>query len=95
MAIPRKATPSRLTLRGSVAIGGDQVGIYPQDSPGGWNVVGNCPVPLMDFTKNPPNPIEPADRIQFFKISTAEYAEVVTALEKNTDHPYLKPFAHD
>ena len=95
MAIPRKATPSRLTLRGSVAIGGDQVGIYPQDSPGGWNVVGNCPVPLMDFTKNPPNPIKPADRIQFFKISTAEYAEVVTALEKNTDHPYLKPFAHD
>ena len=95
MAIPRKATPSRLTLKGSVAIGGDQVGIYPQDSPGGWNVVGNCPVPLMDFTKTPPNPIEPADRIQFFKISTAEYAEVVTALEKNTDHPFLKPFAHD
>ena len=67
MAIPRKATPSRLTLRGSVAIGGDQVGIYPQDSPGGWNVVGNCPIPLMDFTKTPPNPIEPADRIQFFE----------------------------
>jgi allophanate hydrolase subunit 1 len=57
--------------------------------------VGNCPVPLMDFTKNPPNPIEPADRIQFLKISTAEYTEVVTAFEKNTDHPYLKPFAHD
>lgn len=95
MAIPRKATPSRLTLSGSVAIGGDQVGIYPQDSPGGWNVVGNCPVPLMDFTKRPPNPIEPADRIQFFKISKVEYTEVVTALENNTDHPYLKPFAHD
>ena len=95
MAIPRKATPSRLTLKGSVAVGGDQVGIYPQDSPGGWNVVGNCPIPLMDFTKNPPNHIEPADRIQFFKISTAEHVDVATALEQNRSHALLKPFTHD
>ena len=95
MAIPRKATPSRITQKGSVAIGGDQVGIYPQDSPGGWNVVGNCPTPLLDFTKSPPNRIEPADRIQFFKISTAEYSEVLTAIENNTDHPYINPYPHD
>jgi inhibitor of KinA len=95
MAIPRKATPSRLTQKGSVAVGGDQVGIYPQDSPGGWNVVGNCPIPMMDFTKNPPNHIEPADRIQFFEISTAEHVDVATALEQNRSHPFLKPFTHD
>ena len=95
MAIPRKATPSRITQKGSVAIGGDQVGIYPQDSPGGWNVVGNCPIPLLDFTKSPPNRIEPADRIQFFKISTAEYSEVLTAIENNIDHTYINPYPHD
>ncbi len=95
MAIPRKATPSRITQKGSVAIGGDQVGIYPQDSPGGWNVIGNCPLPLMDFTKSLPNRIEPADRIQFFKISTAEYSEVLAAIENNTDHPYINPYPHD
>ena len=95
MAIPRKATPSRITQKGSVAIGGDQVGIYPQDSPGGWNVVGNCPIPLVDFTKSPPNRIEPADRIQFFKISTAEYSEVLTAIENNIDHTYINPYPHD
>ena len=95
MAIPRKATPSRITQKGSVAIGGDQVGIYPQDSPGGWNVVGNCPIPLLDFTKSPPNRIEPADRIQFFKISTAEYSEVLTAIENNIHHPYINPYPHD
>ena len=95
MAIPRKATPSRLTQKGSVAIGGDQVGIYPQDSPGGWNVLGNCPIPLMDFTKSPPNLIEPAGRIQFFKISTAEYFEVLTSIENNTDHPCINPYSHD
>ena len=95
MAIPRKATPSRLTQKGSVAVGGDQVGIYPQDSPGGWNVVGNCPIPMMDFTKNPPNHIVPADRIQFLKISTAEHVDVVTDLEQNRSHPFLKTFTHD
>jgi len=95
MAIPRKATPSRITQKGSVAIGGDQVGIYPQDSPGGWNVVGNCPISLLDFTKSPPNRIEPADRIQFFKISTAEYSEVLTAIENNIDNTYINPYPHD
>ena len=95
MAIPRKATPSRITQKGSLAIGGDQVGIYPQDSPGGWNVVGNCPIPLLDFTKSPPNRIEPADRIQFFKISTAEYSEVLTAIENNIDNTYINPYPHD
>lgn len=91
MAITRKATPSRVTIKGSLAVGGNQVGIYPQDSPGGWNVLGNCPIPMMDFTKNPPNPIHSLDRIQFFAISTEEHRELIDAIRMKTDHPYLKP----
>lgn len=95
MAIPRKDIPSRKTIKGSLAVGADQVGIYPQDSPGGWNVLGNCPVPMMDFSNDPPNQINSGDRIQFFQISKEEYLGVLNALEAKITHPYLNFKSYD
>lgn len=71
--IPRKETPRPKILKGAVAIGGHQTGIYPQESPGGWNIIGNCPIPLFDVRKNPPTKIHAGDKIKFISISKEEH----------------------
>ena len=95
LIIPRKKTPSRLTLKGSLAVGASQVGIYPQDSPGGWHVIGNCPIPLIDFEVSPPNFIEVGDRIRFFEISEKEHREVLLAIRNKKKHTLLNQVTHD
>ena len=47
LAMPRRATPRKEVPAGAVAIGGNQTGIYPQKSPGGWNIIGRTPVRLF------------------------------------------------
>ena len=95
MSIPRKVTPNNQTFKGSVSVGGSQVGIYPQNSPGGWNVIGNCPVPLFDIKKEIPIFIQAGDYIQFFQISKEEWIEVTDAITKGIDHPMLKRIKND
>lgn len=50
---PRKPIPDRTVDPGSVAIGGKQTGIYPQESPGGWHVIGRSPIKMFDLDRNP------------------------------------------
>lgn len=73
LEIPRKATPRLDVQKGSVGLAGKQTGIYPQESPGGWNIIGNCPVPIFDVSKDPPCIISVGDRVQFYEISKAEH----------------------
>lgn len=47
LAVPRLESPRKLVPAGSVAIGGEQTGIYPEDSPGGWNIIGRCGVEIL------------------------------------------------
>ncbi|MBN7813128.1 5-oxoprolinase subunit PxpB [Algoriphagus sp. H41] len=62
---PRKAIPDRKVEAGSVAIGGGQTGIYPQESPGGWHLIGRTPLQPFDPRRNPPVWATPGDRIKF------------------------------
>ncbi|MDC6389633.1 5-oxoprolinase subunit PxpB [Maribacter sp. PR1] len=70
---PRKATPRLKVAKGAVGIAGKQTGIYPQESPGGWNIIGNCPVPLFDKAKDDPCFVNVGDRIQFQQVSKGEH----------------------
>jgi len=65
IAAPRKATPRTRVPRGSVAIADRQTAVYPSASPGGWNLVGLCPVALFDPSANPVMPVGVGDRVQF------------------------------
>ncbi|MBK8348365.1 MAG: 5-oxoprolinase subunit PxpB [Saprospiraceae bacterium] len=65
LCIPRKSVPDRFIPKGAVAIGGKQTGIYPQDSPGGWYVIGQTSFPLIDFYIAPYCAIKPGDLIKF------------------------------
>jgi KipI family sensor histidine kinase inhibitor len=69
---PRKAIPDRSVEAGSVAIGGTQTGIYPIESPGGWHLIGKCPVSLFNPKHCPPVWAEPGDLIKFQPIDLGE-----------------------
>lgn len=73
LEIVRKQTPKLDVFEGAVAIGGNQTGIYPQESPGGWHIVGKTPVRLFDSSKEPPTFIAPGDQVKFYAISEARY----------------------
>lgn len=68
-AMPRRLTPRLKVPAGSVAIGGQQTGIYPQASPGGWNLIGRTPVILFDASRESPCLLSPGDEVQFFAIT--------------------------
>ncbi len=73
LEIPRRSEPRLQVAKGSVGLAGKQTGIYPQESPGGWNIIGNCPVPLFNPSVKEPCFVKVGDKIQFHKISKAEY----------------------
>ncbi|MEI8073813.1 MAG: 5-oxoprolinase subunit PxpB [Bacteroidota bacterium] len=70
---PRKANPRTHVPAGSVGIAGAQTGIYPFDSPGGWQIIGQTPVLLFDANKEKPTLLEPGDEVMFHPISLDEF----------------------
>jgi KipI family sensor histidine kinase inhibitor len=50
---------------GSVGIGGEQTGIYPAESPGGWQLLGRTPLKLFDPARTAPSLLAPGDRVRF------------------------------
>jgi len=62
---PRRATPRTHVPAGSIAIAGAQAGIYPQESPGGWQLLGRTTIPLHDPQRNPPFLLAPGDKVLF------------------------------
>jgi len=69
----RRAEPRQKVAKGAVGLAGKQTGIYPQESPGGWNIIGNCSVPIFDANREEPCFVNVGDKIQFYSISRAEY----------------------
>ncbi|MCL6265783.1 5-oxoprolinase subunit PxpB [Flagellimonas myxillae] len=73
LEIPRRKEPRLHVAKGSVGLAGKQTGIYPQDSPGGWNIIGSCPTPVFNPNADEPCFVKVGDRIQFKQISKGEY----------------------
>ncbi|WP_078084440.1 5-oxoprolinase subunit PxpB [Microbulbifer mangrovi] len=73
---PRKARPELQVPAGSVGIGGAQTGIYPQATPGGWQLIGRTPLALFRPLQEPAFIARPLDRIQFVAISAAEFSAI-------------------
>lgn len=73
IATPRRATPRTQVPAGSVAIGGSQTGIYPQGSPGGWNIIGRTPLTLFDPANDPPALLQAGDIVRFRAIERKEF----------------------
>lgn len=73
LEINRRSSPRAKVLKGSVGLAAQQTGVYPQDSPGGWNIIGNCPIPIFNPNKEEPCFVSVGDKIEFYSISRAAY----------------------
>lgn len=86
IATPRLETPRTKTFAGSVGIAHEQTGIYPVESPGGWNIIGKTPVQLFDLHHETSAFLFRAgDRVHFHSITESEY-ERITAQIKTKEY---------
>ncbi len=65
IAAPRRAIPRLRVAAGSVGIAGMQTGIYPRESPGGWQIIGRTASTIFDQAQLPPALLAPGDRVRF------------------------------
>jgi inhibitor of KinA len=86
--------PRELIDAGAVAIGGAQTGIYPMDSPGGWNIIGKTPINIFDVSLAKPSLFKAGDRIQFYGITKTEF-DAITEKIKSGNYKLGKTLSDD
>ena len=82
----RKDKPELNIKSGSIGIARDQTGIYPQDSPGGWRIIGRSPISFFNVDEKSPCFAKPGDKIKFQNISLSEFNKI----EKNRSSYKIK-----
>jgi inhibitor of KinA len=73
---PRKSIPRSFIEKGSVGIGGSQTGIYTSDSPGGWNIIGKCPLQFFSTEKSLTCLLHPGDYVRFVPVSMKKFSKI-------------------
>lgn len=86
IATPRLKTPRVLIPAGSVGIAGKQTGIYPIDSPGGWQLIGRTPVKLYDAQRDTPILLDAGLHVKFVPIDENEYKRIQSRIELGKYH---------
>jgi len=76
LSVPRRREPRLRVPAGSVAITGSLSAIYPWESPGGWSLIGRCPVPLFDAAAATPALLAPGDKVCFEPVSAERHVEL-------------------
>jgi inhibitor of KinA len=73
LATPRRSSPRTAVPAGAVGIGGQQTGVYPLVSPGGWNLIGRTPLRIFDVSREQASLLETGDRVRFVPISRYDF----------------------
>ena len=76
IATPRLATPRQKVPKGAVAIADRQTAVYPAPSPGGWNLIGLCPIPMFDPASDPSMPVRVGDTVHFKAIDRERFLQL-------------------
>jgi KipI family sensor histidine kinase inhibitor len=84
IATPRKTTPRLKLPAGSVGIAGNQTGIYPAESPGGWQIIGRTPLELFRPTREPPAILQAGDYLTFVSVTSEEFTGIKEAVRNGT-----------
>ena len=87
---PRLKTPRLEIFEGAVGIGGEQTGIYPMASPGGWQLIGKTPVKVYDKTKSEPILYKAGDYIQFFSVDYDTFCDIQRRVESGEYTPEFR-----
>ncbi|MFC0522761.1 5-oxoprolinase subunit PxpB [Pontibacillus salicampi] len=77
IATPRKESPRLHIPAGSVGIAGKQTGVYPIETPGGWQLIGRTPLALFEPSEQSPTLLQAGDKIKFTSISKEEYNQYI------------------
>ncbi len=91
---PRRIQPRLKVPMGSIGIGGTQTGIYPKNSPGGWQIIGKTPITIFNSNNKIPIEIKPGDEIRFLNISLNEF-ELIEKKCKAGNYELYKEILND
>lgn len=81
LVVPRRASPRTRVPAGSVALAGPYSGVYPRESPGGWQLLGRTDAPVWDVTRERPALLLPGDEVRFTAV------RALAAEKVRLDHP--------
>lgn len=84
IATPRLQTPRTKIPAGSVGIAANQTGIYPVESPGGWQLIGRTPLQLFDYRKENPFLLDAGHYLSFKPIDQSEFNKISEEILKGT-----------
>ncbi|MGV2899593.1 5-oxoprolinase/urea amidolyase family protein [Achromobacter sp. AGC78] len=82
--VPRRKTPRTRIPAGAVALAGTFSGVYPQASPGGWQILGVTPVAMWDLNRDTPALLQPGYRVRFIDAGAASVADTSAASSAST-----------
>lgn len=79
LVTPRLATPRKKVPAGSVGIAGNQTGVYPFETPGGWRLLGRTPLAMFRTDRDGLSLLSIGDRVRFVPVSKEQFAELARA----------------
>ncbi|WP_391207947.1 5-oxoprolinase subunit PxpB [Psychrobacillus sp. L4] len=90
--VPRLDKPRVKVPRGAVGIGGSQTGIYPIESPGGWNIIGRTPLEIFSLERENPFSLKAGDLLKFSSVSKEEYQSIEWEMKNDSsaNHRFIK-----
>ncbi|MGD6776048.1 5-oxoprolinase subunit PxpB [Sutcliffiella horikoshii] len=97
IATPRRENPRAKIEGGSVGIAGEQTGVYPLETPGGWQIIGRTPVKLYEPEREEPILLSAGAYIRFVPVNQKEYEDIEEAVLSGEYKvkSYAKGGAHD
>lgn len=87
LILPRRAEPRVKVPAGSLAIAQNFTAVYPQESPGGWHLIGSTPVRFFDVEAERPSLLAPGDKVRFEPVDAAEYERIKAAVARRDYRP--------
>ncbi|WP_426239125.1 5-oxoprolinase/urea amidolyase family protein [Pararhizobium sp. DWP1-1-3] len=93
LQVPRRQSPRTKIPAGSVALAGAFSGVYPQASPGGWQIIGTTPEKMWDLSRDPPALFQPGYRVRFTDLSKSQ--TTISAAAAKTPAKPVPPAAAD
>jgi biotin-dependent carboxylase-like uncharacterized protein len=80
LATPRRSNPRPRVPAGSVGIGGAQTGVYPLETPGGWNLIGRTPLTLFDPARAEPALLRTGDTVKFRPMARMQFGAALASV---------------
>ena len=81
LRVPRRSSPRTEVPPGAVGLAERQTGVYPGGSPGGWQLVGQCPLPFLDTSRPDFSRFRVGDSVRFYAIDGTRFASLLTTPE--------------